>query len=169
MAERNSQTAASDDWRSLYPFCSHYLPLPAGPRLHYLDEGSGRPLLFVHGNPTWSFYWRNLVSGLSDQWRCVAVDHVGCGLSDKPQKLRLLPVATCREPGRPGRKVGLARGDARGPRLGGSDWIGGGYATPRAVLPGGAVQHGRLSALSLCRGGLRPAARQFWEPSQCEG
>lgn len=85
MAERNSQTAASDDWRSLYPFCSHYLPLPAGPRLHYLDEGSGRPLLFVHGNPTWSFYWRNLVNGLSDRWRCVAVDHVGCGLSDKPQ------------------------------------------------------------------------------------
>jgi len=41
--------------------------------------------LFVHGNPTWSFYWRNLIAGLQDRYRCVAVDHLGCGLSDKPQ------------------------------------------------------------------------------------
>ena len=72
-------------WRNLYPFRSHYLPI--GPhRLHYLDEGHGQPLLFVHGNPTWSFYWRNLILGLRDDYRCVAVDHIGCGLSDKPQK-----------------------------------------------------------------------------------
>lgn len=72
-------------WRDLYPFTSHYLEL--GPhRLHYLDEGMGEPLLFVHGNPTWSFYWRNLISGLKDRYRCVAVDHIGCGLSDKPPK-----------------------------------------------------------------------------------
>jgi haloalkane dehalogenase len=60
--------------------------LPLGPhRLHYLDEGAGEPLLFVHGNPTWSFYWRNLILGLRDRQRCIAVDHIGCGLSDKPQ------------------------------------------------------------------------------------
>lgn len=53
-------------------------------RMHYLDEGSGEPLLFVHGNPTWSFYWRKLVDGLKDKHRCIAVDHIGCGLSDKP-------------------------------------------------------------------------------------
>jgi haloalkane dehalogenase len=71
-------------WRDLYPFESHFLAL--GPqRLHYVDEGGGEPLLFVHGNPTWSFYWRNLIVGLRDRYRCVAVDHVGCGLSDKPQ------------------------------------------------------------------------------------
>jgi len=71
-------------WRDLYPFNSRYFSL--GPhRLHYLDEGSGEPLLFAHGNPTWSFYWRNLIIGLRDNWRCVAVDHLGCGLSDKPQ------------------------------------------------------------------------------------
>lgn len=71
-------------WRSLYPFSSHYLP--CGPvRLHYLDEGAGEPLLFVHGNPTWSFYWRNLVLGFREQNRCLAVDHIGCGLSDKPE------------------------------------------------------------------------------------
>lgn len=48
-----------------------------------LDTGSGRPLLFVHGNPTWSFYWRTLVGPLSADFRCVAPDHLGCGLSDR--------------------------------------------------------------------------------------
>jgi haloalkane dehalogenase len=71
-------------WRDLYPFAPHFLDL--GPhRLHYLDEGAGEPLLFVHGNPTWSFYWRDLIRGLRDRYRCIAVDHLGCGLSDKPQ------------------------------------------------------------------------------------
>ena len=73
------------DWRPPYPFCSRYLDL-AGARMHYVDEGVGQPLLFVHGNPTWSFYWRNLILGLRDSHRCIAVDHVGCGLSDKPQQ-----------------------------------------------------------------------------------
>lgn len=71
-------------WRDLYPFESHFFDLD-GLRLHYLDEGVGEPLLFVHGNPTWSFYWRNLFLGLRERYRCVAVDHIGCGLSDKPQ------------------------------------------------------------------------------------
>jgi haloalkane dehalogenase len=53
--------------------------------MHYLDEGRGTPLLMVHGNPTWSFYWRNLTIGLRDQWRVIIPDHIGCGLSDKPQ------------------------------------------------------------------------------------
>jgi haloalkane dehalogenase len=72
------------DWRPLYPFCSRYLSL-GSLRYHYVDEGAGEPLVFVHGNPTWSFYWRNLILGLKDQYRCLAVDHIGCGLSDKPQ------------------------------------------------------------------------------------
>jgi cis-3-alkyl-4-acyloxetan-2-one decarboxylase len=55
-----------------------------GHRYHYLDEGSGPVLLMVHGNPTWSFYWRNLILALRDRFRIVAVDHIGCGLSDKP-------------------------------------------------------------------------------------
>lgn len=67
-----------------YPFASHYLDLDAG-RYHYVDEGSGSPILFVHGNPTWSFAWRNLIKGLRETHRCLAVDHIGCGLSDKPQ------------------------------------------------------------------------------------
>jgi len=70
-------------WRPLYPFRSHYHHID-GFRIHFLDEGRGEPLLFVHGNPTWSFYWRNLVIPLREKYRCVAVDHIGCGLSDKP-------------------------------------------------------------------------------------
>lgn len=70
-----------------YPFASHRLNLD-GLRYHYIDEGprDAAPLLFVHGNPTWSFAWRNLVRALSPEYRCVAVDHIGCGLSDKPQR-----------------------------------------------------------------------------------
>ncbi len=66
-----------------YDFPSHYLTLPAG-RLHYLDEGSGPTILLVHGNPTWSYYYRNLVSTLAKQYRVIVPDHLGCGLSDKP-------------------------------------------------------------------------------------
>lgn len=72
-------------WRSLYPFSSHFLQLGAG-RLHYVDEGSGLPVLMVHGNPTWSFYYRQLVIALRDRYRALAVDHLGCGLSDKPHR-----------------------------------------------------------------------------------
>lgn len=70
---------------SLYPFESHWLDLD-GIRLHYLDEGprDAPVLLMVHGNPTWSFYYRKLVLRLRDRYRCIVPDHVGCGLSDKP-------------------------------------------------------------------------------------
>ncbi len=66
-----------------YDFSSHYLPLSAG-RLHYLDEGRGPVVLLVHGNPTWSYYYRNLVRVLAKRFRVVVPDHFGCGLSDKP-------------------------------------------------------------------------------------
>ncbi len=70
-------------WAHLYPFSSHYLLLN-GFRYHFLDEGSGRPVIMLHGNPTWSFYYRRLVQALSPRFRAVAPDHMGCGLSDKP-------------------------------------------------------------------------------------
>lgn len=72
------------DWRQLYPFASHEIALD-GLRYHYLDEGRGEPLLLVHGNPTWSFYWRELVRALAGRYRLIVPDHIGCGLSDKPQ------------------------------------------------------------------------------------
>ena len=91
------------NWRDEYPFESHWLNI-GGQRMHYVDvrcsmldarEGQAgdhrpstidhRPLLFLHGNPTWSFLWRRLIRHFAGSHRCVAPDHIGCGLSDKPQ------------------------------------------------------------------------------------
>jgi pimeloyl-ACP methyl ester carboxylesterase len=75
-----------ETYRTLYPFESHWLDLD-GVQVHYLDEGPAHapPIVMLHGNPTWSFYYRDLVSPLSQDYRVVVPDHVGCGLSDKPQ------------------------------------------------------------------------------------
>jgi pimeloyl-ACP methyl ester carboxylesterase len=69
--------------RSLYPFRSRWLDLDEG-RMHYVDEGQGSPVLLVHGTPTWSFLYRDLIRRLSRTYRVVAPDHLGFGLSDKP-------------------------------------------------------------------------------------
>jgi haloalkane dehalogenase len=69
--------------RYLYPFDGNWLVVN-GLRYHYLDEGAGEPVVAVHGNPTWSFYYRNLVATLRDDYRVVVPDHMGCGFSDKP-------------------------------------------------------------------------------------
>jgi cis-3-alkyl-4-acyloxetan-2-one decarboxylase len=79
------------NWRSLYPFASQFASL-GGARIHYVDEGPadkkiGGTLLFVHGNPTWSFHWRELILAMRSKYRCVAPDHLGCGLSDKPTNM----------------------------------------------------------------------------------
>lgn len=71
--------------REEYPFDSKFFQTGSGYKMHYVDEGSGKPFLFVHGNPTWSFYFRKLISHFSPSRRCVAADHIGCGLSEKPQ------------------------------------------------------------------------------------
>lgn len=72
-----------DTLSRLYPFESHYLDRN-GLKYHYLDEGEGEPVVMVHGNPSWSFYYRNLVLALKDRYRAIVPDHIGCGLSDKP-------------------------------------------------------------------------------------
>jgi haloalkane dehalogenase len=66
-----------------YPFASHWFERD-WIKQHYVDEGQGAPVLMLHGNPTWSFYYRHLVLGLRDRYRCVVPDHIGMGLSDKP-------------------------------------------------------------------------------------
>ena len=66
-----------------YPFTPRTYQT-AGARLSYLDEGSGEPVVMLHGNPTWSFYYRNLVLAIRGKYRCIVPDHIGCGLSDKP-------------------------------------------------------------------------------------
>ena len=68
---------------TLYPFEHHYCTLKAG-NMHYVDEGSGDVVLFVHGTPTWSFLYRDFIQKLSHHHRCIAIDHIGFGLSDKP-------------------------------------------------------------------------------------
>jgi haloalkane dehalogenase len=72
-----------EPFRRLYPFAGHVLDR-GGLRYHYLDEGRGEPVVMVHGNPTWSFFYRHLAIALRDRHRVVVPDHIGCGLSDKP-------------------------------------------------------------------------------------
>lgn len=70
-----------------YPFQSHFLDL-SGIQYHYLDEGAGEPIVMLHGNPTWSYYFRRLVLDLRDRYRIIVPDHIGCGLSEKPDDSR---------------------------------------------------------------------------------
>ena len=67
-----------------YPFEPNFVDTDGGHRMHYVDEGEGHPVVMVHGNPTWSYYYRNLIRRVSTTHRTVAPDHIGCGLSDKP-------------------------------------------------------------------------------------
>ncbi|MDP6958539.1 MAG: alpha/beta fold hydrolase [Planctomycetota bacterium] len=69
--------------QELYPFKGRYLDI-GGHQLHTIDEGKGSPVVMVHGNPSWSFYYRNLAASLSHQHRVIVPDHIGCGFSDKP-------------------------------------------------------------------------------------
>ncbi len=71
--------------KALYPFESRWHEHD-GIRMHYVDEGAGRPILLLHGNPTWSFLYRDVIKGLRDSFRCVAPDYPGFGLSDRPER-----------------------------------------------------------------------------------
>lgn len=85
----------SGELRTEYPFKSKFLDVDYASidgqkrsvRTHYLDEGSGFPIVFLHGNPTWSFYFRNIIKSLSDDFRCLALDHYGCGFSERNDDL----------------------------------------------------------------------------------
>ncbi len=79
----NNRETTTKDFDHLYPFDPNFLTIN-GHDLHYLDEGKGNPVVMVHGNPTWSFYFRRLVKDLSSDHRVIVPDHIGCGLSDKP-------------------------------------------------------------------------------------
>ena len=79
--------------RNAYPFDSHELDLAGGARMHYVDQGVGAPILFVHGTPSWSFEWRHLIRGLAHRNRCVAPDLVGFGLSNRPRDFPYTPAA----------------------------------------------------------------------------
>jgi haloalkane dehalogenase len=68
---------------ALYPFESRWFDSSRG-RIHYIDEGEGPPILFCHGNPTWSFLYRDIIVALRDRFRCIAPDYLGFGLSERP-------------------------------------------------------------------------------------
>ena len=81
------------DWlQPLYPFTPKRFLTPGGARMSYIDEGTSanadEAVLMLHGNPTWSFYYRELVKRLAPDFRCVVPDHVGMGLSEKPENYR---------------------------------------------------------------------------------
>lgn len=78
MVEENQSNISAD-----FPFESHYLEVE-GSNLHYIDLGTGDPVLFLHGNPTWSYLWRNIIPHVTPVSRAVAVDLIGMGKSDKP-------------------------------------------------------------------------------------
>jgi len=149
--------APSETWRSLYPFDSHWLELD-GLRYHYLDEGDGPPVLAVHGNPTWSFYWRELVVALRGRCRVVVPDHIGCGLSDKPSPREY--------PHRLERRVEdlkqlVERLDLRDVTLVGHDWGG-------AIGLGAAVEMPeRFSRLVLMNTAAFPSSRCPWRIRVC--
>lgn len=81
--------------RREFPFAPHTFHHPHG-RMHYVDEGSGPVILFVHGTPEWSFGFRHLVRALSATHRCIVPDHRGFGLSDKPANADLTVAAHAR-------------------------------------------------------------------------
>lgn len=80
------QTTMNTPWldKEEYPFTSQYMTIN-GRKLHYIDEGHGNVLLFIHGTPSWSFDYRKCIKILAQSYRCIAIDHIGFGLSDKPE------------------------------------------------------------------------------------
>jgi cis-3-alkyl-4-acyloxetan-2-one decarboxylase len=80
---RSSPQIDITPFRHLYPFTAQFADVN-GFSMHYVDEGRGEPVVMVHGNPTWSFFYRELIKGLMTRHRCIAPDHIGCGLSARP-------------------------------------------------------------------------------------
>lgn len=84
-ASESSQDDPLEFIRGEYPFTSKFTTIGVQ-QFHFIDEGRGEILLFIHGNPTWSFLFRRLITALHLDYRCIAPDHIGFGLSAKPQK-----------------------------------------------------------------------------------
>ena len=79
----NNKILSTNGFENLYPYKPNYFKCN-GFDMHYIDKGKGKPVLMIHGNPTWSFYFRNAVEKLSPRYRTIVPDHIGCGFSDKP-------------------------------------------------------------------------------------
>ncbi len=103
---------------NLFPFESKWLDSSVG-RVHYVDEGEGPPILFLHGNPTWSFLYRGIVIRLKKRFRCVAVDYPGFGLSEHPRDYDFTPAEHATVVGELVRAL-----DLQGLTIMGQDWGG---------------------------------------------
>ncbi|XYI03520.1 alpha/beta fold hydrolase [Sorangium sp. So ce1128] len=88
---RGAQGLAFEIPRAMFDADHRFIELPSGARVHYVDEGEGETLLFLHGNPAWSFQWRDLIRGLRGSYRCVALDYPGFGLSEAPAGFGFTP------------------------------------------------------------------------------
>ncbi len=93
-AEDLASNLKKEPWfsQSEYPFKANYFSTSQG-KLHYVDEGQGEPLVFIHGTPSWSFVYRRLIKAFSPSHRCIAPDHLGFGLSEKPSGADYSPQA----------------------------------------------------------------------------
>lgn len=91
-------TVTTPTWvdREAFPFRGRFLDIAPGHRVHYVDEGQGDAVLFVHGTPTWSFEWRHCIRELSRTHRCIAMDNLGFGLSDRPRDFDYTPESHAR-------------------------------------------------------------------------
>jgi len=83
MSDHILKNTLEDKLATLFPFKRNFINRN-GHQYHYVNEGQGSPVVMVHGNPSWSFYYRKLVTQLSKNHQCIVPDHIGCGLSDKP-------------------------------------------------------------------------------------
>lgn len=83
MLDKKLNNVLENTLEESFPFARNYINRN-GHQYHYVNEGQGSPVVMVHGNPSWSFYYRNLVTALSENHQCIVPDHIGCGFSDKP-------------------------------------------------------------------------------------
>jgi pimeloyl-ACP methyl ester carboxylesterase len=91
VASDGSARFAFDIPRSIFDADQEFVDLPSGAHIHYVDEGQGETLLFLHGNPSWLFQWRDLMTGLRGSYRCVALDYPGFGMSTAPSGFGYTP------------------------------------------------------------------------------
>jgi haloalkane dehalogenase len=143
------------DFSAEFPYASRFLDLE-GARCAYVDEGAGPPVLLVHGNPTWSFAWRRFIADLRVDHRVIAVDHVGCGRSDKPVDY---PYRLARHVDNLQRLV--AQLDLREVTLVGHDWGG-------CIGVGAALRDpGRYARFVLCNTAAFRSRRIPWRIAAC--
>jgi len=118
--------------RDLYPFKSRWFENEIG-RIHYVDEGNGPPILFCHGNPTWSFLYRDIIRRLRDRFRCVAIDYFGFGLSDRPEGFGYTPAEHARVVSQLLDRLGLENLLIMGQEWGGPIGVGAALSEPERV------------------------------------